>query len=126
MYDIKKYHEYYEPSGKNVELRPLHYDFGNIYADRTLKYGKNLEILRPIKNKKVITNIEDAINDSVERIFLTGKTPILLYSGGLDSTLVLTALNKHNINFYVTINKYSYMEAPELVNDLINNKYPNI
>lgn len=126
MYKLKKHYKYYESSGKNPLLKPLHLDFGNIYTDRREIYNNDIEVIRPITYKNEETNLEYCIGQSVLNIQSQNKRIILMFSGGLDSTLVLTALNQRGVSFYITMNKYTMREAPEISRDIISGKYKNI
>jgi hypothetical protein len=126
MYEYKKHHDYYICSGYEKSLRPLHYDFGNIYADRTLSYNSGVDILRPIVHDKSIIDIQIPIKDSIDQIKSKNKKIILLFSGGLDSTLVLAACVKYNIDIYVTLNRFAVNESPQISIDIASKKYKNI
>lgn len=50
-----------------------------------------------------------------------GKNPIVAWSGGIDSTLVVAAFVKNNIDFKVTVGKSARFENPELYDYFIAN-----
>lgn len=78
----------------------------------------------PIPKKADVT-LEDAFNDSLEQLLeqSKGKKVCLLWSGGIDSTLVFCALVKSGIFFYVFMDNNSRNEYPMLYDKIINKEF---
>lgn len=75
----------------------------------------------PVPEKKDVS-LKEAIEDSVQNVLKEkGNRKIyILWSGGIDSTLVLTALLRHNINVTIVCDEHSTKEYPFLWNKIKN------
>lgn len=91
--------------------------------DRLKDYHKSPYIV-PIPERKNISLI-DAIEDAIEQLKerAEGKKICLLWSGGIDSTLVFCALVKARIHFTVLMDGNSQAEYPLLYDEIVSGKY---
>lgn len=96
-----------------------------------LKDPKNMSgtYISPIPEWKDVS-LEEAIKDSQNQLLKLlqekNKTPCLLLSGGIDSTLVFYALNQMNIPFLVASDQNAFLEYPLLFNKILKNEFPNV
>ena len=92
-----------------------------------LKNPKNFagNIAVPAKN---FVELEDAVNDSAKVVKEIAKTKniYLMFSGGIDSTLVFYALLREKIPFTVVYDENSVAEYPDLANKIINGDFINV
>lgn len=81
----------------------------------------------PIPERKNVS-LNDAIDDAVQEAVKAsdGKPLILLWSGGIDSTLVFCALVKHNVPFTVYMDEKSVREYPFLAEKIMKGEYPRV
>lgn len=89
-----------------------------------IKYAHKYPYIVPIPEKKYVSFsecIDDAIAQLKERA--EGKKVNLLWSGGIDSTLVFCALVKAGIKFTVLMDENSHQEYPFLFDKIVNKEY---
>jgi len=69
------------------------------------------------------THTDLTYNQIVDETALSyaGQSPIVAWSGGIDSTIIVAAFIKNNIDFKVTVGKSSLKENPELHEYLVAN-----
>lgn len=112
------------------EERVLEKFFNNVgMLDRTgTLESKGKTII--VKIPEVITNytLEEVIELRVKYILEIAKTRdiYLMWSGGIDSTLVFYALQKTGLNFKVIFNKASEKEYPNLAYKISNFEFDNV
>lgn len=70
--------------------------------------------------------LEKCIENRVMNIKQQYKNIALLWSGGIDSTLVFYALKKYNVNVTVLYTDVSIVEYPKLSSEIINSLHENI
>ena len=78
----------------------------------------------PIPERKNVS-LQEAIDDATRQLIdnAKGKKINLLWSGGIDSTLVFCALAKTGIKFTVLMDKNSQAEYPFLYDKIVNGDY---
>lgn len=90
--------------------------------------AKGKEIL--VKIPKVLSNLtlEEVINKRVNEILEISKTRdiYLMWSGGIDSTLIFYVLLNSGLNFKVVFNKASEKEYPNLAYKISNYEFENV
>ena len=89
-----------------------------------LKDAHKSPFIVPVPKRKNIS-LQEAIADAVEQVkgASKGKHINLLWSGGIDSTLVFCTLAKENIPFTVLMDENSKNEYPLLYDKIINGEY---
>lgn len=86
---------------------------------------RNISHDYPIPDKGDIVTLEDCITDRCNTLSQC-KNLVLMWSGGIDSTLVFYALVSHNIPFYCVGDIDSKVEYPKLYLQIINNEFNNV
>lgn len=78
----------------------------------------------PIPERKNVS-LQEAIEDSTQRLMecAKGKHLCLLWSGGIDSTLVFYALVKSGVRFTVFMDSHSQAEYPLLYDKIVNGEF---
>lgn len=73
-------------------------------------------------------SLEDAIQDSQNQLkqLIGDKTPYLMLSGGIDSTLVFYALLQMDIPFTVASDSNAFMEYPYLFEKILKNEFNQV
>lgn len=79
----------------------------------------------PSDTSKTVS-LEDCITNSVNRIKELDKELRLLWSGGIDSTLVFYSLLRESIPFSVVLNEDSKLEHPILYNKIVEGVFPDV
>jgi len=150
---IKKYNEIYiDENGKFSTLDPL--DFTNYVKVQKIKdnrHSKNLintfvekysaypydrtkrlsaifpeAITELPKASDVIIDFKDAIEDKISEIKSIESDYTLMWSGGIDSTLVFYLLIDNNIDFNIAMGVNSKIEYPKLYTEICNRKFKNV
>jgi hypothetical protein len=70
-------------------------------------------------------NIETVITERANELDNTSKDIVLLWSGGIDSTVVFYALVEANIKFDIVYTRNSIKEYPKLGNEIESGKFSN-
>lgn len=74
----------------------------------------------------VSVSLEECIADSINSIKELDKELILLWSGGIDSTLTFYALIDADVEFSVQLNGDSKIEHPVLFKKIVNGEFPQV
>lgn len=121
-YDISSIKEYipfglYTPEWKKLSSR---FKATLFDRSRTINTGLSAKVLRPIpKDTYTSKSLEQIIDERVNDF----DYPTILFSGGLDSTTVLSAFIKNKKPCRVTYNDNSIKEYPKMFMNLMNKKY---
>lgn len=92
----------------------------------TMKYVPHCqEYLKIDLNHKTNLTFEELVKERVEIIKASGDI-ILMWSGGIDSTLVLYALIEANCTFDVLTSKDAEEEYPEVYNQIMSGEIENV
>ena len=81
----------------------------------------------PVPERKNVS-LKEAIDDAVRQTVKAskGKQLVLLWSGGIDSTLVFCALVQHKVPFTVYMDERSIAEYPFLAKKIMNGDYEGV
>jgi len=103
-------------------------DFGAYPNDRSKKlsylFPDAMTPLPTMLNKN--TSFKDAIQNKIEEIKSKDMEYSLMWSGGIDSTLVFYLLVDNDIDFNVAMGINSKLEYPKLYNEICNGTFKNV
>jgi hypothetical protein len=104
--------------------------FGIFIVDRTqtFKQGSTYKIVEPIPEGGVQKTFAQLVDERAEEIKEKYKDRplVLMWSGGLDSTTALYALNSVDCPMIMHINHHAVGEYPLLAAEILSGKYKNI
>lgn len=95
------------------------------YLNRNKQYAVPRETLNSWLDYETNKSFEEIVDERVIEIKNTQSNVILLWSGGLDSTMLLLKFIKHNVNFKIVMTEMSMVENYNLYQEIINNKFNN-
>lgn len=102
--------------------------FGATPVDRTGILDGTIETNYTVEIPKLNgfnKNIETVISERANELLNTSKNIVLLWSGGIDSTLVFYALIEANIKFDIVYTRNSTKEYPKLANEIESGQFVN-
>ena len=79
----------------------------------------------PVPDKGEVVSLKDCIEDQCKKLAKIQR-PVLMWSGGIDSTLVFYALKECGIRFECTISEDAKAEYPRLYEEIRQNKHKGV
>jgi len=96
---------------RSLVLLPVRRYTQGILTDRSGIFLSNSDVTVPT-DKHTDKTYDQILNEAA--LSYADKNPIVMWSGGVDSTAILAALVKNNVNFSVAFDSNSQVEAPEM------------